>query len=440
MNPEHRAIRPNYPLVGTPYRGAARRTVCVVRIVQAYPFVNIPSHEGIVTTAQSSARRLLLLGAVAYASTPALPAQADVPVLRANSRALIIRDGRSVVVGQVEPDARPDVYRVTYPRTTSTVTYVSDIDSITFSVKPGESKDFVILLEGKIACPNRISAVAAFNTPRVLSGDTSAVQVIPFTLRDNRIYVRGTINGSAPLLMQFDLGASGSVINETSTARIPMTFDARDVLVNSDGTHGTRASSANVLTIGNLQWSRERFAQTRNMSSWEDVIIGNSLFRDFVVEIDYNKRALLLHRERPPIPSTFVKLEMAMDNGVRPLVQAELRVKNEVFTDWYLFDTGQSGTLIIGNQQNHRHDLRRKTGAWFGIGGRKLTRVRGFRLAGMELPPTMATIETLSKAEGGLRYSLLGNGWLKHFNVVIDNQHGHLYLARIVTDTTTADR
>ena len=384
-----------------------------------------------------AARRVVFIAAVALASTPGLRAQADPPILRANSRALIIRDGASVVRGQVEPDASLDVYRVTYPRTTSTVTYISDIDSVTFSVQPGESKDFVILLEGKTACPNRVTAVSAFNMPRVLSGEGSAVQVIPFTMRDNRIYLRGTINGSVPLLVQFDLGSSGSVINEQSTARVPMTFDARDVLVNSDGQHSVRASSTNVLTIGNLQWSRERFAETRNMSSWEDVIVGNALFRDYVVEIDHDKRELRVHRERPPIANSFVRLEMAMDNGVRPLVQAELRLGEQVFRDWYLFDTGNSGTLTIGNQQNHRHDLRRKTGAWLGLGSRKLTRVRGFRLAGMELPPAMATLETLSDPNAGLRYGLIGNGWLKHFNVVIDNQHGYLYLAR---STAPSDR
>lgn len=352
----------------------------------------------------------------------------------------MIRDGLSVVPGRVEPDANPDVYRVAYPRTTSTVTYVTDIDSITFVVRPGESKDFVILLEGKVVCPNRVSAVAAFATPRILSGDSSAVQVIPFTVRDNRIYVRGTINASEPLLIQFDLGASGSVINHTSAGRAPMTFDTHDVLVNSDGVQRARASSSNVLTIGNLQWSRERFVETRNMSSWEDVIIGNALFRDHVIEINYETRELRLHRTLPPIAPRAVRLDMAMDNGVRPLVQADLRVKGERFRDWYLFDTGQSGTLIISNRQNHQHDLRRKTGAWFGFGSRKLVRVHGFQIGGIEMPSTTATLENYAQADAGLSYGLLGNGWLRRFNAVIDNQRGHLYLVPVTPGTPTPSR
>ncbi len=371
---------------------------------------------------------LLAIG-IGVAASSAINAQSDRPILRANSRALTIRDGVSTVSGWVEPDAKPDVYHVTYPRLTSTVTYISDIDSITFTVRAGETQDFVILLEGKTVCPNRISAVAAFNQPAVVEGDSNAVQVIPFTLRSNRIYLRGAINGSAPLQIQFDLGASGSVVNHTSTTRVPMTFDAHDLLVNSDGQSQARASRSNQLTIGNLRWSGERFVETKNMSAWEDVIVGNALFRDSVVEIDYDRLELRVHRTLSAIPSGYIRLDMAMDNGVRPLVQGEMRVEGEVFRDWYLFDTGQSGTLIIANQQNHRHRLRQKMGAWFGVGGRKLTRVQGFRLAGLEFPETMAVMENLSKPDAGLRYSLLGNGWLRRFNAVIDNQRGHLYLA-----------
>lgn len=369
-----------------------------------------------------------LMATSVLSAVTTLHAQSDPPVLRANSRALIIRDGQSTIEGWVEPAAKPDVYRVTYPRLISTVTYVSDIDSISFTVAPGETKDFVILLEGKTPCPNRISAVSAFSHPTVISGDSNAVQVIPFTMRKNRIYFRASINGSAPLNVQFDLGASGSVINHRAAARVPMTFDAQDVLVNSDGRHAARASRSNRLTIGNLQWSAERFVETRNMSDWEDVIVGNSLFRDFIVEIDYGRSELRVHRTLPAVGPGYTKMDMAMDNGVRPLVLGELRVGEEVFRDWYLFDTGQSGTLIIGNRQNHRHRLRQRMGAWFGFGGRKLTRVSGFRVAGLEFPSTMATMENLAKPEDGLRYSLIGNGWLRQFNAVIDNQRGHLYL------------
>ena len=415
----------------------------VLKILQLIPNAGSPLHSrswSPMRSALSPVRRILLLAAVACAVAPALRAQRDLPILRANSRALTIRDGISVVVGRVEPDAKPDVYRVTYPRTTSKVTYISDVDSITFTVKPGDLKNFVILLEGKIACPNQISAVAAFNAPRVLTGDSSDVQIIPFTLRDNRIYVRGTINASAPLLMQFDLGASGSVINHTSTARAPVTFDTHDLLMNSDGQQRARTSSNNVLTIGNLQWAHERFAETKNMSSWEDVIVGNALFRDYVVEINHDARELRLHRTLPSVAQRFVRLDMAMDNGVRPLVQADLRVNGDIFRDWYLFDTGQSGTLIISNRQNHRHDLRRKTGAWFGFGSRKVVRVQGFQIGGIEMPSTMATMENHANADKGLHYSLLGNGWLKRFNALIDNQRGHLYLTRNAVDAQTTSR
>jgi hypothetical protein len=96
----------------------------------------------------------------------------------------------------LEPDTKPDVYRVAFPKRTNTVTYVTDVDSITFTIAPGETRDLIVMLNGSTACQNQLSSVPAYARPRVLSGDSMATQVIPFTLRQNRIYVQGRINGS----------------------------------------------------------------------------------------------------------------------------------------------------------------------------------------------------------------------------------------------------
>jgi hypothetical protein len=90
------------------------------------------------------------------------------------------------------------------------------VDSITFTIAPGETRDLIVMLNGSTACQNQLSSVPAYARPRVLSGDSMATQVIPFTVRQNRIYVQGRINGSGLLLMQFDLGARGQAINRAS--------------------------------------------------------------------------------------------------------------------------------------------------------------------------------------------------------------------------------
>ncbi len=360
-----------------------------------------------------------------------LVAQPATPVLRTNTRAITIRDGGGVVDWWLEPDVTPDVYRVAFPRRTNTVTYVTDVDSITFTIRPGESRDLIVLLNGSTMCLNQLSSVAAFARPRVIRGDSLSTQIIPFTVRSNRIYVRGQINGSAPLLLQLDLGASGSAINRSSHGEGQMTFDATDILLNSDGRKPARASSKNQLSIGALQWDAERFVETGNMSSWEDGLIGNGLFRDFVVEIDYNRHELRLHRSLPSIPPTAQRFDMVLD-GVRPLIQATLTTGDQAFEDWYLFDTGHTGGLLLSAKQNRAHNLRARLGAWMGLGARKIVRVHDFRIGTFAMPSTIAVLETHSTGDSGHKYGVLGNSWLRQFNTIIDNQAGHLYLSRAV--------
>jgi hypothetical protein len=164
------------------------------------------------------------------------------------------------------------------------------------------------------------------------------------------------------------------------------------------------------------------------MSSWEDVIIGNGLFRDFVIEIDYDRSELRLRRTLPPVPASYQRLPMVLD-GVRPLVQATLTVDSSHIRDWYEFDTGHSSTLLLSARQNRAHNLRARLGAWMGFGARKFVRVRDFHVGHFRMPSAMAVLETHTNVDNGHRYGLLGNAWLRQFNAIIDNHSGHLYLA-----------
>jgi hypothetical protein len=73
----------------------------------------------------------------------------NLPVIRATSPSVDIRDGAIMSAGvwKISPETRPDIYRTTSKG--KKVTFYTDIDSISFLVKPGGKYDFVILLNGK---------------------------------------------------------------------------------------------------------------------------------------------------------------------------------------------------------------------------------------------------------------------------------------------------
>jgi hypothetical protein len=370
----------------------------------------------------------LVVGALFLGAGGTLHAQSAMQVLRTGTRAMRINDGHSRTDWWVDPSSQPDTYNVAFPLVGGEVTFISDVDSITVSVKPGEYRDFIVRLRDSIDCVTRVSAVPSYARPRVVRGDSLAVQVIPFTVRDNRIYVEGSINGSQPLLMQFDLAAGGTNFSKRSRGKAPIEWDASDLLVNSDGRNTVPSSTRNTIRIGALEWTAQRIVQTENMERYEDVIIGNSLFRDRIVEVDYDRQQMRVHAVAPVVPSTFTHYSLALDGGVRPLIQAELLVDQDRIVDWYLFDTGLTGSLVLSARQNRDHKLASRLGAWFGLGGRKIFRARGFRIGGAEMPTAMATVETYSDVNRGLAYGVIGNAWLRRFNVVLDNQRGVMWL------------
>jgi hypothetical protein len=367
---------------------------------------------------------------IALCHAAPIVAQAPLDVLQGRSRTMRVLDGHSRTEWWVDPSSQPDTYHLAFPLVGGSVTFISDMDTLTVTVKPGEHRDFMVRLTDGTSCLTRVSAVPTYPRPRVVSGDSLAVQVIPFTMRDNRIYVQGSINGSAPLLMQFDLGAGALNFSKRSRAKAPITWDASDVLVNSDGRNTVPASARNTIRIGTLEWTNQRLVQTENMARHEDVIFGNSLFRDRILEIDYDRMEMRVHAVPPDIAPTFTRHDLALDGGVRPLIQAELLVDTLRLTDWYLFDTGLTSTLRLSARQNRQHQLASRLGAWFGFGGRKIFRARGFRVGGMEMPAGMAVVETYDDVTQGLvAGGAIGNAWLRRFNVILDNRHGAIWLA-----------
>lgn len=86
-------------------------------------------------------------------------AQQNLRLIKAKSKDVIIRDGHVILSGTwaLSPAVKPDVYNVLTPFTEKIITFYTDIDSISFQVKPGEAYDFAVLLNGKDTCYTRIA-------------------------------------------------------------------------------------------------------------------------------------------------------------------------------------------------------------------------------------------------------------------------------------------
>jgi len=357
--------------------------------------------------------------------------QGSLPLINANSKQVKVRDGEVLKenFGIIVPEAKPDIYFVDFPRKDHRVTYITDTDSISFDVKFGNHYDFIILLNGKDSCYTRISATY----PRTANlTHTIPVDSIPFIMRDNRIYVTGKINESENLLFQFDLGAGGigmAFINHKSVKRVKLTFDKTTMLGNSDGVNQARLSSGNTLRIGNSEWKDVEIVETKNMNRYEDAIFGNGFFLGKYVEINYNRRMLVIHDTMPAIDKNYKKYAIRFNQSVCPEVEATFELEGMNYNGWFIFDTGMTGSGIVNNIFLTKHDIYKKFSKIMVLGKRAIAKIPRIHFADHIFSDGLIVLERNSKAfNGSYNGGVLGNQLLKKFNVILDNQEGFIYL------------
>ena len=84
---------------------------------------------------------------VLFITGQSLFAQQNLPIIRATSKIVDIRDGDDFQKANwtISPKLKPDIYQTNNKK----VTFYTDLDSITFKVKPNQKYSFIILLNGK---------------------------------------------------------------------------------------------------------------------------------------------------------------------------------------------------------------------------------------------------------------------------------------------------
>jgi hypothetical protein len=347
-------------------------------------------------------------------------------VMKASSKVVDVVDGNHFKKGfwYIFPEIKPDIYYVDFPLRKNTIKFVTDLDSVSVTLNPGEQFDFIILLNGKDSCYTRIVSKFAELTPHKKTGRKR--DSIPFSMKGNRVYLKGTLNNSKPLDIQFDLGAGISNISHRSVKKVNITFDGKATLHNDQGSNEAPTSSINHLDIAGLQWDSLSFIQTKNMNRDEDLIVGNSLFQNKVLEVNYDKFILTILDTLPSIPYGYSKHEIILEQH-RPIFKSTLTINSRDYTDWFVFDTGNNGSMWIREDFSRQHNVWSKYKRILGIGKRHVVIVPKIKIGETEFEEVIANA---SKPEGknASGYSIIGNELLKRYNFILDNQNGCIYL------------
>ncbi|MCF0055235.1 retroviral-like aspartic protease family protein [Dyadobacter sp. CY356] len=350
-------------------------------------------------------------------------AQKTETVIKASNQKATIDDGENVHMDwKLDPQSNPDIYYVNVPFKKSTVRFKTDQDQLIFHTKPGKTYTFIVLLNEKDSCRVRIVSGLPAELPAMTAPDKYLTS-IPFEMIGSKVFLKGLINGKE-VKIQFDLGAGTSVVNRNSSEKLALEFSAHTIVSNTEGVNKERTSTGNLLNIGSISWSSVPLTEVGNMKAYEDLIIGNSFFRNHIIEIDYDNKQFIIHKKLPDKIAGYTKLPIFYEQN-RPKFRAKITHNEKNYSFWFLFDTGRDGSMLLGEDFTSKDDNWKQLLPLTIINGRKIVRLDA-TIAGVCFKDIVTNAADPEKPGG--RPSLFGNQILSHFNLILDNVNGFIYL------------
>jgi len=270
------------------------------------------------------------------------------------------------------------------------------------------------------------------------TGADGETATIPFLLRNNHVYVRGTVNASDSLWFFVDTGAGSNVISAESVPRLGLKTEG---LGEAHGAGGTVAAGRVVgatIRIAGLEFgdvltaSIPLEAVATQVGLPVEGIVGSPLFQNAVVEFDYARSVLVVHA-----PGTFqyagpgkpVPIEIRANQ--HPYVRAAVTLEGGAPIEGpFVIDTGSSQALILSPafvEQHHATASLSKslTGRSGGVGGASFNPVgRVARLAlgpyQLEQPIATFSVKTGGQISDADAVGNIGGDVLRRFKVIFD--------------------
>lgn len=367
------------------------------------------------------------------------------PILRSGSEQLSIREGRFFYkdIWGVSSKARPDVFTANRFAGTQRIVFYSDRDSLAFVVKPGRTYDFVVLLNGTDSAFTRLSTRAGAQpslTPKLVYTSSRHKGAGPDTLRfrlDKNFYIHlpGKVNGSDSLDFLFDTGAGAVVVTSSLLkTKVKATLDGSVTNAGADGIGQVQTSSGNKLEVGGLTWQNASFLAINYQGFAFDAVLGWVAFENKVVEINYEKRWLIVRDAPGREAAEYARVDMKMLGGI-PYVKCALTANGRQSEGWFDLDTGSDGGLLIGQQfaaaGGLTHGLQRtgsaeSRGSAGAVFRQNIYVLPTFKMGPYELYQLPLAINEADPATGSPAENV-GSGILKRFNWILDFRNNVAY-------------
>jgi len=333
--------------------------------------------------------------------------QKKLPVIKATSKvATIYEEGQPNTRWNLSPETKIDAYTTNKLIKPTLVKLKTDIDSISFTLKPGQQKDFIVLLNGKDSCYTRFESHAATNYSKLKK---EIHDTIPFLINKyNTNYIKVIVNKTDTLNLNFDTGATEMTLVE-------------DALQNK--------------VKGNIKL----------YNTFHDVEIGKRVYKTKIydiklVELNYDKNIMVLHSKLPKMVKRDKTTQKFNIRYFKQLffTEAEITQNGTKIKDWFLFDTGYQKTIMLDNdllkQENFPADSMTVINKviMHGTMGNEIpvitANLNSLKIGKYEMKDVPVQVMTSNKTMFGANIHILGSEILKRFNTFLDFQDNVVYL------------
>lgn len=366
-----------------------------------------------------------------------LDAQKRLPVIKATSKSVAIRDGDLLDKNawSLSPGTRPDVFIAERTRKTKWVTFYTDIDSIRVKVKPGTIYDFVILLNDKDSCYTQIAS--AVPPDDKTEREMVIHDTIPFTLTSyNAISFKATINDVDTVTLHLDTGSWDLRLTKDAVMKKTKLLSSQSGYLSGKAAPDfNKLNKVFKLQIGKLIFANPKFAVTDLTAHEMDGRFGWNLFEGKQVELDYDKSRLIVHSGKlKKAPRGYVKSDLEFRHSFM-IVKGAMKKGTQQYSADFLMDTGSEQAIILDSvwaaSSNFAsnltllrsiilHDPR---GVKFET---KVVLAPALEMSGLEITG-IPTLILGTRNPAGFSINTLGNDVLKRFNVMMDFKNDCIY-------------
>ncbi|WP_343538752.1 retropepsin-like aspartic protease [Sphingobacterium thalpophilum] len=182
---------------------------------------------------------------------------------------------------------------------------------------------------------------------------------IPFENKNGSIYLQVKINAyDKPLNLLFDTGADGMALSQQLADAIGLKVTRENNASVVGGSARIKVSDNNSILLDTLKLTGQGIAIFPSMGKGGDGIIGNTIIRQFITHIDYDKNVLSLYDFGDfRYQEKGMTVPITMPAGVMMLPgQLEL-IQGKSYTGQFVFDTGASYDLICFRPFVRHHRL-----------------------------------------------------------------------------------